>query len=297
MLDPKRRQGFLRTLIDFQSSYNGIQKKHHLLNQHIHIHHHQGYQKCRSDKFPLLVSSGSRQNYSQGTDEGVLAFRAPNEVNHLLSHLVGGDGWLEKVCNVIENDARSDDDFASSGKNRKQKWYLVSAAEKVLARARDRSLGVVTQRSWMWSGNGGGQRKRKRGFHAGRDVRVSVLGMQGPNKEVNDSSVEDSDNDDSEEERSDNVASSMKVSTSLVHWLSEPWYKSSQLGEGSINEEALRNDENKAKVTSAERVADVIKDVNLEERKCEPDKSPAREEIQVGNEDDKDDVEDGYIAL
>ena len=35
MVDPtKRSAGFLKTLIAFQSSYNGIQKKHTLLNKY-----------------------------------------------------------------------------------------------------------------------------------------------------------------------------------------------------------------------------------------------------------------------
>ena len=55
-------------------------------------------QQRKCSKFPLLLSSGSRQNYTLGTsDEGVLAFRKMEDVNCLVSTLVGrnSSGWFD----------------------------------------------------------------------------------------------------------------------------------------------------------------------------------------------------------
>jgi hypothetical protein len=128
MLDSKRRHGFLRTLVDFQSSFNSIQKKHMLLNKHIDRHQF-NQMKCKSDVFPLLLSSGSRQNFTKGTDEGIMALRSPHDVAFIVNHMIG---------NGVESSDNSTSYNAGGGKR------IVSAAEKVLAKARDHKMGLVT---------------------------------------------------------------------------------------------------------------------------------------------------------
>ena len=85
-----------------------------LLNSHINRE-----KQCKSNKFPLLFSSGSRQNYTLGTsDEGVLTFRKMEDVNCLVSTLVGGDctSWF---------DMGIDDDDMNYGRNQKKKRMVV----------------------------------------------------------------------------------------------------------------------------------------------------------------------------
>ena len=132
MLDLKRRQGFLRTLVDFQSAFNSIQKKHMLLNKHIHSHQY-SQTKCKSEQFPLLLSSGSRQNFTKGTDEGIMALRSPHDVAFIVNNLIG-------------NSVGAGDNNTSSLNDSKRKKTVrsVSTAEKVLAKAREQKLGMIT---------------------------------------------------------------------------------------------------------------------------------------------------------
>ena len=132
MLDSKRRHGFLRALVDFQSAFNGIQKKHMLLNKHIHSHQY-NQTKCKSEQFPLLLSSGSRQNFTKGTDaEGIMALRSPQDVAFIVNHLVGaGDNNFTSTCNA-------------GGGKRSKTGRIVSTAEKVLIKAREHKLGMIS---------------------------------------------------------------------------------------------------------------------------------------------------------
>ncbi len=135
MLDSKRRQGFLRTLVDFQSAFNSIQKKHMLLNKHIHSHQY-NQTKCKSEQLPLLVSSGSRQNFTKGTDEGIMALRSPHDVAFIVNNLIGnGVGAGDNNTSSLNN---------SHGSKRKMVVRSVSAAEKVLVKARELKLGMIT---------------------------------------------------------------------------------------------------------------------------------------------------------
>mmetsp|Transcript_29805 Transcript_29805/g.50826 ORF Transcript_29805/g.50826 Transcript_29805/m.50826 type:complete len:452 (+) Transcript_29805:123-1478(+) len=136
MLDSKRRHGFLRTLVDFQSAFNGIQKKHMLLNKHIHSHQY-NQTKCKSEHFPLLFSSGPRQNFTKGTDEGIMALRSPHDVAFIVNHLIGngvdsGDNYTSHAAG------------AAGGGKRKKIGRIVSTAEKVLVKAREHKLGMIT---------------------------------------------------------------------------------------------------------------------------------------------------------
>ena len=110
VVDPRRRQGLVRTLGDFASVLGGVQKRHALLNGAVTAG--RGKRRMeRSDGFPLFVSSGPRQNYTKGTDESVaMSLRSPDDVGFMVSHLAGGALHLGRMC----------------------------AADRVLARARDR---------------------------------------------------------------------------------------------------------------------------------------------------------------
>jgi hypothetical protein len=118
MMDSKRRQGFMRTLLDVHIGYDSIQKKSHhhachrlllfsnnnsnndngkhnnnkrggnrstMRSAGIHITTTKTKRKC----FPCIISSGSRQDYTNGSDEGLLTFRTPNDINHYIQNLVG----------------------------------------------------------------------------------------------------------------------------------------------------------------------------------------------------------------
>ena len=141
VLDPKRRQGFLRALADFKSAYSGIQKKHALLNNN-----RRSGNKCNNldMKLPLLISSGQRMDYTRGSgDEGPLALRSPDDVSCLVRHLAG-----------LETHGGSDESVSGDGdldgkKNGQKKKMLprrtfTSPAERLLSRAADRAMGVVS---------------------------------------------------------------------------------------------------------------------------------------------------------
>jgi hypothetical protein len=133
MLDAKRRQGFLSTLVEFQSTFNAIQKKHMLLNKFIHSHqYHQA--KCKSESFPLLLSSGIRQNFSAGTDEGIMALRSPHDVAFIVNHLTGSS----------LGPASGENGSCETNVKRKGKKRIISSAERVLAKAREHSMGLVS---------------------------------------------------------------------------------------------------------------------------------------------------------
>ena len=153
MIDPKRRQGFLKTLSEFHSTFNTIQKKHMLLNKHI-TERIDG-KTCKSDQFPLLISSGSRQNYSAGTDEGMMTFRSPKDVQFLVGNFIGGNAWKDKS------------EYTEETKDERKRAVVLSAAEKVLARASDRNLGVVTLQS-----KDGNKKKRRIRAHV-REIQTS----------------------------------------------------------------------------------------------------------------------------
>ena len=125
VLDPKRRQGFVRTLKDFASALGGVQKRRALLGGR------RGGREARGRGYPLLVSSGPRKNYTRGTDEGVeMSLRRHDDVRFMVRHLAGGDGGAL--------------DPGSTG-----------AAGRVLARARDRRAGLASD------GRPGGGRARR----------------------------------------------------------------------------------------------------------------------------------------
>lgn len=250
MLDPKRRQGFLRSLVDFRSAFAGIQRKHALLNKHSSSNG----TRSRSGKFPLLLSSGPRQNYTAGTgDEGVVALRAPDDVRCLVGHLVGQD-----VASFGGGDGGVGDgiyyDDECDGKERRKgspsgAAVVTSAAERVLARARERASGAVAvrtsgscekrwRRAWDVRAHVADETKRRRG-----DGAAAGGGKAGRG---GDDGREDEDDED------DIGSPYAGGGASLVDWLSRPI-------RGASTEEPRKTDasmdgEADAKVSDAQQV-------------------------------------------
>lgn len=251
VIDPKRRQGFLRTLVEFQSCYNSVQKKHLLLNKHVFDRRMDGT-KCKSDLFPLLLSSGSRQNYSLGTDEGVLALRTPQDVQFLAGHTMGGNAW------VVKNE------YLEETRDKKRRRIALSAAEKVLERARDRSFGVFTRQSIT-----GNQNKRRSGAHSNNSIRAFVCSITTSNNGKKIKRDQEDESDDSSCEES---------SKNLIEWLSEP-IKMMKECEPTENE---NNHDDTVK-------CDVV---------LKRDDNSLQDEVNEGGlQDDEEDLEDGFLAL
>lgn len=270
VLDPKRRQGFLRSLVDFQSSYNGIQKKHMLRNNSSS----QGSKRKRSEKFPLLISSGPRQNYTRGSgDEGALALRAPHDVRCLVSHLVGDNEWSQKgEDGAFQNE---EVDHGGSGipkKKSRQTGALMSAAEKVLARANDRALGAsFTTQQHAPSPH---DKKRKRGWVS----RSHVLKQNDETGDTNESDGEDSDD-----------LSSRRGAFSLADWLLEPLRKESMDNEESAQLEHETTTQEAKFAQSSDNDGCNIPLADTASKGCDANSKDSDES--------EDDVEDGFIAL
>jgi hypothetical protein len=244
MVDTKRRQGFLRSLTEFQSTYNSIQKKHMLLNKH--INQRIDGKSCRSEQFPLLISSGSRQNYTNGTDEGMMTLRTPKDVHFLVGQSTGGDVWVDK------------NEYAEVTKDKKGKIVALSAAEKVLARAKDRSLGVITRQ------RGAGLKKRK---ISNDIIQAFVSGIP-----TGDNQKKASGGDSSDDDLVENNANS------LIDWLSAPLQRHDS---GADEAESDAEDQPIELRLSCNNVL-ASKDTALKERE---------------QADDDEDLEDGYLAL
>ncbi|KAL3783104.1 hypothetical protein ACHAW5_002209 [Stephanodiscus triporus] len=296
MIDMKRRQGFLRTLIDFQSSYNGIQKKHTILNSNPRqlFRHHRGQggtdvaEKTKMDtKFPLLLSSGSRQDYTRGTDEGTLALRTPQDINFFVRHLVGG---------AMGGDCVEVIDGVVGTRPNKKAVVVASAAERALARSRDRAMGVVVvAAATPLRGN-----KRLRRPGGGWETRSYVVGIANErlgNKDVAAEHDED-DGDDDEDENG---------KFSLIDWLSL-----------SLNRTLKVENEDEVAAISASAIPPRIhleRTIKDDDAAADKPSSPStdngiqiqntiglvdRKEIRIDPNEDRakdDDVEDGYIAI
>ncbi|KAL3817151.1 hypothetical protein ACHAXA_006151 [Cyclostephanos tholiformis] len=315
MLDMKRRQGFLRTLIDFQSAYNGIQKKHTILNgkrRQLFHHHCEGGSGGRNNrpenikmdtKFPLLLSSGSRQDYTRGTDEGLLGLRTPQDVAFFLRHLVGGAvGESRGGCNFIE-DAIDDCDVVGAKSNKKRGHFtVVTSAERVLARAHDRAMGVVFVAAYP---HGQGN-KRSRKLGGGGGSRTYVVGdttERSGNEAV--ATKYDVDDEDEDEDEDGKIIPHATGSFSLIDWLS-----ASRDGKTTVDTE----DEIAARSVSANPpsipLERTIDDSDTAAGKASSPSTNNRIQIAMGigdidgiridpNEDHdvEDDLEDGYIAM
>lgn len=297
MIDMKRRQGFLRTLIDFQSSYSGIQKKHTILNsnQRQLFRHHRGKggtdeaEKAKMDtKFPLLLSSGSRQDYTRGTDEGTLALRTPQDINFFVRHLVGGAKGGDSV-DVI-------DGIVGTRPNKKG-VIAASAAERALARARDRAMGVVVVVAAATPQRGNKRLRRPGGGWETRSYVVGIANERLGNKDVAAEHDEDDGDDDVDEDGK----------FSLIDWLSS-----------SLNRTLKEETEDEVAAISASAIPPRIPlERTIKDDDAAADKPSSsstdngiqtqntfglgdRKEIRIDPHEDHDkddDVEDGYIAI
>lgn len=289
ILDPKRRQGFLRTLLDFQSNYNGIQKKHMLLNKKLHNN-----QKGKVEKFPLLLSSGSRQNYTLGTgDEGVLALRTMLDVKSLVCNLVGG-GLLDKGGGdgVGEHDVHKDGEDGKGSKRKHERNVVVSAAERVLARASDRVLGVVVTANTTRSLSMQGSKRKQRGW----DNSTCVIGTK------KQQSISD---DDSDEEDEGNLCSNLKGTASFVDWLSEPLRKKTNETDNDV--EAVVQASKKESISVPDLSSsnndggtgnNYTSSINKTATTATLAATLEEKDSEDSNkDDDEDDIEDGFIAL
>jgi hypothetical protein len=253
MLDSKRRHGFLRTLVDFQSSFNGIQKKYMLLNKHIDSHQY-NQMKCKSENFPLLLSSGSRQNFTKGTDEGIMALRSPHDVAFIVNHLIG---------NGVGSSSDNNTSCNAGGSKRKKTGRVVSTAEKVLAKAREHKLGLITC-------------KDDRGTTSHSRVSDTTRALV-----VESSRYDEDDASDDEDDPFD----------SLKDWLSKPLRKKHKVdtsdGDGEKGDKLDRKVE-----TVRPSIVSSIKD-----RKFASTKVDGNKRTKPPTEAADDDLEDGYIAL
>lgn len=222
----------------------------------------------RSDsKFPLLISSGSRQNYSMGTDEGAFALRTMGDVRSLIDcSLACGDGVSHAGMHLEEDDER---------KNTK-KYNVMSAAERVLARASDRVLGVVVVSNT--------QSKRKQ---RSWDVRACVMGTE----KLSSKHVNNDEDDDS--------LPSPKDQVSLVDWLSKPQPEKTRQTEKIFNESVITEPIDTAKIIPEKKanVDKLLGKPNPSRNKTEDLLAKNKNREKEANEDDDDDLEDGFIAL
>ena len=263
--------------MDFQTNFNGIQKKHMLLNKQLR----QNNPKCKSDKFPLLLSSGSRQNYTLGTDEGAFALRAPNDVKSLVCHLVGDNGWFDKGGDDgFDGDSEDGGTINKNSKRRKKSQVvnILSAAEKILARASDRSLGVVTVNQQGSSMQG----KRKRGVSEIQSV------VAGTSNETRDKSGIDDDKD--EEDASNNT-------TSLIRWLSESMPKTQRNEDMNDSLTGVNTESQNSSAKETTSVSSPNKQNKHESLSTKCTSKMPEEKGDQDSQDEEDDADDGFIAL
>jgi len=168
-------------------------------------------------KFPLLLSSGSRQDYTRGTDEGTLALRAPQDVHFFLRHFAGGgageDKGGDRSADAIDGvvvGARP-----GNGKGGRHRVAVASAAERALARARDRATGVVVVAA---SPHRRGS-KRLRPPGGGWETRSYVVGVGRLGSEDVSAERDEDDGDEDEDEDGD-LLPHMTGAVSLIDWLS-----------------------------------------------------------------------------
>ena len=227
--------------------------------------------KCKSNKFPLVISSGSRQNYTLGTpDEGALAFRKMEDVNCLVSTLLGGD--ITRLFDI------GIDDMNEGKKQKKKNQVVMSAVDRVLARASDRALGVVSTSSQ------GGKKRKQRSW----DSRSCVVATGKRRR------------DDSDEE-SDIFSPYSGGATSLVDWLSESSRQKKMKEEVDREEEAAKPKqiEGKESAIPSLDISNTDESSKLSDSmdKGTSDSAPLEKTDDSDKEGDKDDLEDGYIAL
>lgn len=242
----------------------------------------------KSEKFPLLLSSGSRQNYTLGTeDEGVMALRTLYDVKCLVCTMLGGDSNILFDTGGGEYPVGNDDVQDRSGKHKKKKEkQLLSAADRVLARASDRALGVVvsiehTQKQHQSSSitSSHGKKRSQRDWDSRSCV---VVNSMTSSKHIH--------HEEEEEDDDDGVYSlyATKGSSSLVDWLSEPLRKTTN--EMKDNTQDIKEAESKVSGKETSPVCSGVDKASVSTNTTTKEKIGDSEEYE-------DDIEDGFIGL
>jgi hypothetical protein len=298
MLDAKRRQGFLSTLVQFHSSYDGIQKKHAILNSN------RGRDKAgrarTGTKFPLLLSSGSRQDYTRGADEGTLALRAPQDVDFFLRHFSAGGAEGYKGGNHIADaiDGVVSVGATPGGEGGGRRVEVASAAERALARARDRAAGVVAVASPPHRRGS----KRLRWPGGGWGTRSYVVGVAGGRSGGEDAAAgRDGDDGDEDEDEDGDLSPHTAGAASLIDWLSSSRDRTAR-GETEVKVAAISASSTPSRLL-------LESEIKHDDAAADKPSSPSTDKrIQIGDgdnvgidpnndSDENDDLEDGYIAI
>ena len=248
----------------------------------------QNKNSSKSEKFPLLLSSGSRQNYTLGTeDEGVLALRTLYDVKCLVCTLLGGDSNILFDTGGGEYPVGNDGVQDRSGKHKKKKEkQLLSAADRVLARASDRALGVVVsiehtqeqhQSSSITSSHG-----KKRSQRDWDSISCVVVNSMTSSKQIH--------HEEEEEDDDDGFYSlyATKGSSSLVDWLSEPLRKTTN--EMKDNTQDIKEAESKVSGKETSPVCSGVDKASVSTNTTTKEKIGDSKEYE-------DDIEDGFIGL
>jgi hypothetical protein len=283
MVDNKRRQGLIRTLLDIHIGYDSIQKKHN--NDSSRLSNFCNDNKTKNNKrgrrskkkkstgidtttitttriklFPYIISSGSRQDYTTGSDEGLLTFRTPHDVNYYIQYLIGNSNF--SCC------AKGDGLIGTN-----------ASVERMLTHAYNRVMGVVTVITSSSTYN-----KRLRGETTRSYVVVDRCDTVTTTTTTTAAADDDIDDDDEEEEEGNNGT----VASSLIDWLSSSTpppcnRKRKNRTDGtttSTNPLSHRS-------TSNSDDAIILPTAALEENV----------EFSNGHVKNDDDIEDGYIAM
>jgi hypothetical protein len=278
MVDNKRRHGLIRTLLDIHIGYDSIQKKHN--NDSSGLSNFSNDNKRKNNKrgrrskkrstgidttttkiklFPYIISSGSRQDYTTGSDEGLVTFRTPNDVNYYIQNLIGNSNF--SCC-------------AKGGPSGN------ASVERMLTHAYNRVMGVVTVITSSSTYN-----KRLRGETTRSYV---VFDRCDTVTTTAAAAADDIDDDEEEEEDEEEEGNNGTVSSSLIDWLSS-----------STQPPCNRTRKNKTdgttpstnpishRSTSNSDDAIILPTAAMEENV----------ESSNGRVKDDDDIEDGYIAM
>ena len=206
-----------------------------------------------------------------------MTFRKMDDVNCFVSTLMGGDstGWFDM--------GGVEEDINDGKKQQKKKRMVMSAADRVLTRASDRALGVVSTSSSQV-----GKKRKQQSWDSRSHVVADCTRKQ---------SQADSDDDDD-----DRFPPSTQGATSLIDWLSESSRKKKVKDvDCEEGEETDMHNQREGKESIIPPLDRLNKDGSSELSNSTDNgtsaSAPQEKSDDSGEEEDKDDIEDGYIAL
>lgn len=312
MMDSKRRQGFIRTLLDLHIGYDSIQKKSHHHARHqlsfsnnsnndktkhdnkrggnrsktrgagIHITTTTTTTKTKRKCFPCIISSGSRQDYTNGSDEGLLTFRTPNDINHYIQNLVGNSN-------------------NNSGTKVGGEGGVIGSAsvERMLTHAYNRAMGVAV----ITTSSTNNKRLR------GETTRSYVVVDRCDTVTTASAAVANNDIDDEDDEEGGNNGTNV---SSLIDWLSSsmpPPCKRTRKDTMDVITTSTTPQSNRSMSNNDDGIIipyHAIKQTSLSDDAIQHQltiSEPGNEqeesvvESSIGHVKDDDDIEDGYIAM